>query len=260
MARMPDAEWRPIDINHDKGGMGVIHGVTLHIMAGTLAGTDSWFRNPKAQASSHFGTSKRGDLRQWVDSRDKSWAQAAGNPNWISIENEGHGGDALTDAQLDACARVLAWAHKEHGVPLQIANSPSGRGLGHHAMGGAAWGGHLACPGPRIIAQKLEIVRRAKELVNGGVTARPAGNTTKPGVKAPAWPGRLIAYPPLTSGSDVYSWQARMRQRGWVVDVDGKYGPQSKSVCLAFQREKGLDSDGVVGPLTWRATWEAPIT
>lgn len=164
MARMPGANWRPIAVNHTPGGMGTIRGVVVHIMQGTLAGTDSWFRNKKAEASSHFGTGKTGSLYQWVSTSDKAWAQGSGNPSWISIENEGRSGEKLTDAQLDRCAEVLAWAHREHGVPLQVTSDPDGFGLGHHGMGGAAWGGHTACPGAPIVAQKAEIVRRAQLL------------------------------------------------------------------------------------------------
>ncbi len=187
MARMPGADWRPIGGNKTPSGMGQIFGVALHIMAGTLTGTESWFNNPRAEASSHFGTGRAGALRQWVDTRDRAWAQAAGNPHWISIENEGKGGDELTDAQLDACARVLAWAHTEHGVPLRIASSPSERGLGHHAMGGAAWGNHTACPGTKVIAQKAEIVRRAKALL---APPKPIKVVIKNGV--PQRPGRTL--------------------------------------------------------------------
>jgi hypothetical protein len=132
-------------------------------MDGTLSGTDSWFRNKKATASAHFGTSKSGQLYQWVSTKDRAWAQGDGNRSWISVENEGRGGDALTPKQIERCAQILAWAHKVYGVPLRVANSPSGRGLGHHSMGGHAWG-HLQCPGKRIIAQKQKIVERAKEL------------------------------------------------------------------------------------------------
>jgi hypothetical protein len=165
MARMPGALWRPIPTNYTRGGQAEVRGVVVHIMAGTLDGTDSWFRNSKAQASSHFGTGKDGELRQWVDTADRAWAQAAGNSTWISVENEGQGGDALTVAQLDANARVLAWAHVTDGVPLKVATSPTDRGLGYHAMGGSAWGGHTSCPGTRIVAQLPEIVDRAKQLV-----------------------------------------------------------------------------------------------
>lgn len=166
MARMPGATWHG-PVPNEGGSMSSIRGVVLHIMEGTLTGTDSWFHNSQAQASSHFGTGKDGRLWQWVDSSRVAWAEAAGNSAWISIENEGHGGDRLTDDQLDRCAQVLAWAHTEYGVPLQSTSSTSGRGLGHHSMGGSAWGGHTSCPGSKIIAQKAEIVRRAKDIVEG---------------------------------------------------------------------------------------------
>jgi hypothetical protein len=50
---------------------------------------------------------------------------------------------------------------------LQVADSPAGYGLGHHGMGGAAWGGHYDCPGPNNVALKPAIVARAIEIVNG---------------------------------------------------------------------------------------------
>ncbi|TDD94173.1 peptidoglycan-binding protein [Actinomadura rubrisoli] len=61
-------------------------------------------------------------------------------------------------------------------------------------------------------------------------------------------------------GDDVRTWQTQMRKRGWRVNVDGAYGPSSESVCRAFQEEKGLGADGIVGPATWRAAWEAPVS
>lgn len=170
MARFSQATWRPIPVNYTRGGQLQVRGVVIHIMAGTLAGTDSWFRNSRASASSHFGTGKAGQLYQWVDTNDRAWAQANGNSSWLSIENEGKGGDKLTDAQLDRCAEVLAWAHRTYGVPLQVAHSPSGRGLGYHAMGGSSWGGHTSCPGSKIVAQLPTIVSRAKKLTGSGST------------------------------------------------------------------------------------------
>jgi hypothetical protein len=76
----------------------------------------------------------------------------------------------------------------------------------------------------------------------------------------PAWPGRVLEWPPLMKGDDVRQWQARMRRRGWRIDVDGMYGPASEAVCKAFQREKGIKATGRVNRRTWDATWTAPIT
>ena len=77
---------------------------------------------------------------------------------------------------------------------------------------------------------------------------------------APAWPGRLLSCPPVMRGDDVCMWQARMRERGWRIAVDGAYGQASAEVCGAFQAEKGLTVDRRVGPLTWAAAWQTPIT
>ncbi|HWH28854.1 MAG TPA: peptidoglycan-binding protein [Mycobacteriales bacterium] len=59
---------------------------------------------------------------------------------------------------------------------------------------------------------------------------------------------------------DVRVWQARMAERGWDIQVDGIYGPQTARIAAAFQAEKGLVVDGLVGPETWAAAWTAPIT
>ncbi|MGW0530668.1 peptidoglycan-binding protein [Streptomyces sp. NPDC003032] len=173
MARFSGATWKPISVNYTSGGQQAVYGVVVHIMAGTLPGTDSWFRNPSAQASSHFGTGKSGALYQWVDTANRAWAQGNGNRMWLSVENEGKGGDKLTDSQLDRNAQVLAWAHKTYGVPLQVASGPNGRGLGWHGMGGSAWGGHTQCPGSKIVAQLPEIVKRAKAIVGGSTPTKP---------------------------------------------------------------------------------------
>lgn len=82
------------------------------------------------------------------------------------------------------------------------------------------------------------------------------GGNDDPGT--PPFPGRLLKYPPIMRGDDVRTWQAKMADRGWEIDVDGAYGPQSRDICRSFQRQQEIDVDGIVGPITWRRTWEAP--
>lgn len=76
----------------------------------------------------------------------------------------------------------------------------------------------------------------------------------------PPWPGRILEYPPLMVGEDVERWQRRMKRRGWRIVVDGRYGPDSRAVARAFQREKGMRLSGKVDRETWEAAWSAPIT
>jgi peptidoglycan hydrolase-like protein with peptidoglycan-binding domain len=67
--------------------------------------------------------------------------------------------------------------------------------------------------------------------------------------------------------ADLKVWQQRMKDRGWTITVDGLYGPkgattptgETATVALAFQREKGLTPDALIGPATWKAAWEAPV-
>ena len=101
MARYPSAQWRPVP-NQTPGGMTAYTFLVLHIMQGTLAGTDTWFHDPANKVSSHFGVGQDGTVYQWVDTADMAWAQAAGNPVGISIEHEGNVPDALTPQQITA--------------------------------------------------------------------------------------------------------------------------------------------------------------
>ncbi|MEU1443264.1 peptidoglycan-binding protein [Streptomyces mirabilis] len=222
-------------------GMVEVRGLVLHIQQGTEAGSEAWFKNPTAQASSHFLNPKTGGLRQLVDTKDRAWAEAAGNSHWVSVENEGFVPTALTASQVENCAQLLAWLHKTYSVPLQSTDDPTGKGLGWHGMGGAAWGGHTGCPGDAIKAQRGAIIARAKAIL--GVTPTPTPkptyepfpgasffmNGTKPaiGKKSPifgAMGRRLVAVgcgryhvgPSDTLGqADVDSYEAFQRKQGF---------------------------------------------
>ena len=157
-------------------------GLVLHIASGFYDGTISWQRRSSGtdRTSSHFIVARDGRCAQMVDTADGSWAQKSGNNTWLSVELEGFapedglhashpGWETATPQQVEACARLLAKAHAVYGVPLQLATSPSGRGLGHHSMGaesGVDWG-HSLCPGTSIKAQKPAILARAQAIAGG---------------------------------------------------------------------------------------------
>jgi hypothetical protein len=71
------------------------------------------------------------------------------------------------------------------------------------------------------------------------------------------WPGRFFTFPstPPISGDDVRQWQEEMTSRGWVLNPDGVYGPDSKTACTSLQRQESLPTDGIVGPKTWQVTF-----
>ncbi len=51
----------------------------------------------------------------------------------------------------------------------------------------------------------------------------------------------------------VPSLQYLLRERGQTVTVDGDFGPRTEAAVRAFQEERGLGVDGIVGPRTWSA-------
>lgn len=60
--------------------------------------------------------------------------------------------------------------------------------------------------------------------------------------------------------ADLKRWQQRMKDRGWAIAVDGLYGKKTADVAKAFQRQKGLTPDGLIGASTWAAAWTSPVT
>jgi peptidoglycan hydrolase-like protein with peptidoglycan-binding domain len=99
------------------------------------------------------------------------------------------------------------------------------------------------------------------------------GNAPVPAVRhAPRWPlpdgyyfGEESGPRESVSGYHGYGsrlrlWQEQMRKRGWTITADGRFGPQTRAVVEAFQREKRLTVTGHIWPATWAAAWEAPIT
>lgn len=155
MARYPQATWRPVS-GHTDGPMRSYRGVVLHVNESN-GNLYNWVAGDH-NMSCHFEVYKGGTVEQYLDTKDTSWCQMAGNADWISIETEGFHTEPLTAAQVDAIAGIVAWLHATHGIPLQIANTPNDHGFGWHGMGGSAWGGHPDCPGPQRKAQRQQIL------------------------------------------------------------------------------------------------------
>ena len=94
-----------------------------------------------------------------------------------------------------------------------------------------------------------------------GVNPQPDGGVrpVRPGEKAPPYPGLAMSRSTKVD-EHVRTFQRRLEERGWRLPVTGKFDAATETVVRAFQREKRLKVDGVVGPNTWRMIWEAPVT
>lgn len=120
------------------------------------------------------------------------------------------------------------------------------------AVRASAWGSH---PSDSMLAYVTTHEQAEGDLVVGDGAASSQHQTP---AAHPPFPGKLLKNRHVGDGTEL--WQRRMLHRGWTITVDDIYGPQSAKVCRAFQSEKGLKVDGIVGPITWAAAWTAPVT
>lgn len=106
--------------------------IVIHIMDGTLVGTDSWFNDPASQVSAHYGIGKSGEVHQYVKEEDTAWhAGRIDTPTWkliklginpnvytIGIEHEGRPDDVWTDAMKQSSASLIREICQRWQIPV----------------------------------------------------------------------------------------------------------------------------------------------
>ena len=206
MARMPGTTWKPLTTNFTRKKTAKRR-VILHVAESESTSIHGWFNNPAARASCHFYVARDGSIEQYVDTDYISWTSGEGNYNSIGIETQGRSAGPWTPEQCAALARIIAWAHKTHGVPLRLMASSRSteQGVGWHRLGvdgkwfpalpsmlagrtqrggGEKWSSATgkSCPGDDRIPQIPGIVDAAKTLTAPAPkptpTPAPAGTYT----------------------------------------------------------------------------------
>lgn len=153
--------------NHYDGrnGYTVTH-ITLHIMVGRLAGTDSVFLNPGSQASAHYGIGADGAIHQYVSENDGSYSDAnfASNNSTISIEHEGGmAGVPCTQACMDASARLCADIARRHGWTHLWHDGLNGNIWLHREVPGTD---HYGCPDRAVNGLDVDyVINKANQIL-----------------------------------------------------------------------------------------------
>lgn len=191
----------------------------------------------------------------------------------------------VPDEVLDVLAHLIvhhAGESPRAAHPVEV-NDP-GRTQAGFWVGWHSQYGTTACPGPDLLGLIPAIVARANERRGELATApRPQPRPEPSGASAPTFPLPSSWYfgpaaGPVQSVSghhgnahgsahehqkNIARFQRRMIERGWLFPAhgaDGLYGAETRENTLAFQREKSLAVDGLIGPATWRAAWSEPVT
>jgi N-acetylmuramoyl-L-alanine amidase len=142
--------------------------IVIHMMEGTMDGTDSWFQDLRAvpPVSAHYGIGKTGELHQYVCQEDTAWhAGIVTSPSWklikifdankqtyidpnlytFGIEHEGFEETDWTDATYQTSSQVIAGLAKKWNIPLDRDHV-----IGHHEIYS-----QKTCPGKKVDLDKL---------------------------------------------------------------------------------------------------------
>lgn len=268
---------RQISPNRYDGRVANIRLIVLHDgetpETGSAAeGMANWFSHPSTQASSHTTHDNNSRVRV-VDDDDTAWCAPGANADGLHAEMAGRAAQNATDwndaysvATMNDCADQCAeWADK-YRIPVrglsdaQVADGVT-KGFTTHAQISRVfkrsdhWDPGTGFPFAAFLG-KVNVALR-KRNASSPALHKPVPPRKPASISVPAFPGycRRGSY-----GNAVIQVQKRMRARGWTISVDGAYGPQTESVIRAFQQEKGIGNDGIVGPITWRKMWTAKIT
>ncbi|MFE3451899.1 peptidoglycan-binding protein [Nonomuraea sp. NPDC059194] len=207
------------------------------------------------------------------------WCPRTENQTWLARRN---GTVYFTGNTYIGCPhRMVFEGRGAHHLP---AANGAGLNSGHYAVLGLVGNAGLVQPPDGVLHAVLDAIQHLRDEGEAGReikghrdgfntdcpgdslyrwvrrgAPRPGGQEPPTPPQAPAFPGRLLRFPPVMRGEDVRTWQRQMNKRGWNIGVDGAYGSDSRDVCRRFQRNQGIADDGIVGPVTWRLAWEAPL-
>lgn len=241
---MPNITWIGSP-NHYMGrnGYAVTH-ITLHIMAGFLAGTDRTFQQPGASA--HYGVGASGGIHQYVSELDGSWSDAdfASNNSTISIEHEGGIPQAsCTRACMDASAALCADIARRYGWRRLWHDGRKGNVWLHREIPGTD---HTTCPdlAPNGLDYRY-VIDKANQLLGNEDTMTTAADIWTYPIGQQATPGRNNA-PAWTRLSWIHDDTSRLVKTLLRADdggtKDGTNGDIYTRVCFIDKRVREMSA------------------
>lgn len=128
--------------------------LTLHWMAGTLAGTDAVFQNTQTETSAHYGVENT-TVHQYVRESDTAWHSGVSSINQrsIGIEHSAAPGRNASPQTIETSAQLVAEICGRYDIPIDRDHI-----IKHSEVYATQ------CPGTLPIDT---IIRRAKEIIEG---------------------------------------------------------------------------------------------
>lgn len=191
MARFDCALWRPLPESGDQPRIRPTQ-VIFHTAVDAPGPTNlgGYFARADVALESHFWVPLVSPAEQLMDTEERADANLYANrrpdgTGAISIETEDEGdpvGVPWSDKQITDLVAIGVEAHRRHGIPVRICESPSDPGFGWHSMWGApsVWtpSAGKTCPGSTRIGQ----IPRVMQLISEAITLAPLEDDMKPSI------------------------------------------------------------------------------
>lgn len=245
----------------------VIHDMEMTEKGDTAEKCANFFhgqRKSNSGSSAHYCSDNNSSV-QCVRDHDVAWHAPGANHDGLGFEHAGHARQSVDDwldeyskkMLLNVSAPLFARKAHEHGIPPVFLRASAlvaqRRGITTHWEVTKAFShgtGHTD-PGEHF-PMDLFINAVQKRL---GVKPGDAPHIGKP----------IKDHPP-TLKQGAKGWRVKQLQRllnfeehrAWDdIAVDGTFGKRTTEEVKEFQKRAGLKPDGVVGPNTWAALWDA---
>ncbi|MGW3848142.1 TIGR03767 family metallophosphoesterase [Streptomyces fagopyri] len=184
-----------------------------------------------------------------VSAHKPSWASALGNGFW----------EVNTASHIDWPVQSRIFEIAEGGGILSVFTTMVDSDAPLSCEGDTSTPDALASLGRELAANDLQAVAAGIDKRRGTAGARNTQLLLPAPFPLPAGRGTPLpnaGWPVIqqgASGERVRTAQYLLNARGVTVSVDGSFGSATGGAARTFQTSRGLSSDGVVGPATWRA-------
>lgn len=232
-----------------------IDSIVIHHMAGNLSveSCGEVFAASSRQASSNYGIGSDGRVGLYVSEENRSWCSSNREVDQrsitIEVANSSTGGEwpvsqKAYDKLIDLCVDIC----KRNGIKkLTFTGDRAGNLLMHKYFA------NTQCPGPYLEKRFPDIAQEVNERLGENPSSEPVKEDTAEKVPAQSVTG-LPVLRKGSKGASVKALQILLIGNNCSCGkygADGDFGGGTESAVKAFQGKRGLDADGVVGPMTW---------
>lgn len=253
--------------NYDPRGKHTVKGFAIHCFPGQITvkrGVDA-FSYPR-DASANYVVGYDGSIGCAVDDENRSWCtstdldydlitieMATDSTHPYAVNDDAYEG--LIQLLVDCCQRHgikrLAWAaDKNYALQKELSED-------YQNMVAHRWFSAKACPGDWIYSREGQIAEEVNRRLGSEPAPQPTPQPTPEPEPEPEYT-TTITIRNLgieDEGNDVRALQGILEANGhnlaWCGGCDGIFGEGTEEAVIDYQKDHGLDPDGVVGPATW---------